>query len=157
MAETSKLENVIASVQKYLSDQLESTYTIDWHNAEVDTEAETQWITPRFMEPAKDFIRNYTSGAITERGYIVFLPLNINVFTRAAAQTDAYAHLTIRDAVFASFKPLTEIDFTDHVGGGVAGALGSIVCWDVADTPLPDEDGLIGHNVTVTLRYEESF
>ncbi len=154
MAETSKLENAIASVQVYLNTQLGSTYTIDWHLSEVDTEAESQWISPRFMEPAKQFIRNFNS---TERGYIVFLPLNINVFVRATAQADAYAHLTIRDAVFASFKPLTEIPFTDHVGSGVAGALGSIVCWDVNDTPLPDEDGLIGHNITVTLRYEESF
>lgn len=154
MAETSKLENAIASVSKYLSDQLSATYSIDWQGMEVDTESETQWIQPRFMEPVRQFIRNYNA---TERGYIVFLPLNINVFVRAVAQTDAYAHYTIRDAVFSSFKPLTEIDFTDHVGSGAAGGLGSIICYEIADTPLPNKDGLIGHNITVTLRYEESF
>lgn len=155
MAETSKLENVISSVNVYLNTQLGGTYTIDWDGAEIDTESETQWIQPRYLEPQREFIRHYNS---TERGHIVYLPLSVNIFIKAVAQTDIYKRQEIRDAVFAKFKPLTAIDFTDNVGSGVAGALGTILCWDtISDTALPNKDSLLGWNITTLLRYEESY
>jgi hypothetical protein len=155
MAETSKLENVISSVMSYLNTQLGGTYSIDADGAELDTESETQWIQPRFLESQRTFIRNYNS---TERGYITYLPLSVNIFIRAVALTDIYKRQEIRDAVFAKFKPLTAIDFTDNVGSGAAGGLGTITCWDImSDTALENKDGLLGWNITILLRYEESY
>jgi hypothetical protein len=155
MADTSKLENVISSVNAYLNTQLGGTYTIDADGAEIDTESETQWIQPRYLDPQRTFIRNYNS---TEAGYVTLLPLSINIFTRAVGSTDIYKRMEIRDAVFAKFKPKTTIDFTDNVGGGAAGGLGSLYCYEVmSDTALPNKDGLLGWNITILIRYEESF
>jgi hypothetical protein len=155
MADTSKLENVISSVMSYFNTQLGGTYSIDADGAELDTESETQWLEPRFLEPQRQFIRRYNS---TEKGYITYLPLSVNIFIKAVAQTDIYKLMEIRDAVFAAFKPLTGIDFTDNVGSGAAGGLGTITCWDImSDTALENKDGLAGRNLTILLRYEESF
>lgn len=150
MAATSQLENAIASVNVHVAAQLAS-YTLEFPGADLDTEAQTAWIRVDFLAATRSFIRSVSS---TEKGYLTYIPVSFNCFSKES--DNSYRVLELRDAVFNAMKPMTSIDFTDHAGASAS--LGTMTAWEVInDTPLETRDGIRGHNITISVRYEEQF
>lgn len=147
----SQMENVIASINKHIADQLSGSWTLEFRGVDLDTEAQTNWIRVDYLDVARTFIRNVST---TERGHVAYVPVSFNCFSKS--ETDTYKTLEMRDAVFTAMKPMTEITLKNYAGD--SSTLGTMQTWDVvSDVALPMKDGIRGHNVTISVRFEESF
>ncbi len=120
---SSKFENVKASIEKYISDSLASTFTIDWQGREsVNIEGSDEYIQPTIIRGKQNYGRQVTG---TTKGNDVEFMVNINMFLKKDSVDNAHRLAEIRDTVanyFQEDQTISIYDYADdsaHLGNAI--------------------------------------
>lgn len=111
---SSKSENIKSSIEKYIFDNLNSTFTVDWQgNESVDVEGADEYIQPTIIKAAKQYGRQVTGST---KGNVVEYLININMFLKKGSVTNAHRLSEIRDTVAQYFEEDQVIPIMNYAG-----------------------------------------
>jgi len=166
-----RLQNVVASLEKYIQDTLVTTdgVAVAWPGVPFDSRDLASWVELYYLGKGDTARFGRVNG--DDAGADVRLQVQFACFSRrrtaAGVPTNRAAHLILRDKVLGRFPLGGEITLTDYEGG--TGPADVICVTEVNDTPLAPAtgarsvvagmdgsgQGLSAWMVTVVLRYIE--
>lgn len=129
-----EFEDVVATINKKISDEFSGIIPIDWDGVGFDTEGETEWLQPTVLACIANPVRYGEHHKVYR--------LDVNIFVRP--QLDAYRHYELADDIVALFEQ-QDIDLLS--GNGML-RFGEIQLTNIP-MPIPAEQYLIQVNASV--------
>jgi hypothetical protein len=144
-----RIENVKYSIERYLNDNLGSTYTFDWEGAPFETTGVEEWIQERVMGlGGGDYHRGVST---TQDGQTVPVLLSLNIFVNKEKTVKTNRHYEIRDDVYNYLKIGSQINFYDFASGNTSAVVQIMKVREIiTDSPIPDEQ-FYQYNLTVSI------
>lgn len=162
LATTAILENVKASIESYVKDNLEGAdgLTVGWQDMEFRTEDVDEWIEPSMVGSTRTFHRQVSS---TQRGHTIDMLYQIDIFVkRFSALANEVINLNrlieVRDIVLGRFVEHTKISLKDFTQGGNP-EVGKLIVREVTTdqrNPSGDTD-LLRWTIAVRVQYLEVY
>ena len=155
--QSGKIQNVKASLEKYIGDNLVITegLTMDFEGKPFEGTGMAEWIEERILgSGSRDFHRQVSSSATGQTTQII---LNMNIFVNPDKTTKTNRHYEIRDIVADYFKIGTQIALYDFSNNDWATSLQEMEVREIiTDRPIPDLDFLM-YSFTVGIAWLESW
>lgn len=156
---TAQMENVEASLYKYLYDSLVTAegLSVVWPGVRADTSGYAEWVEVR--RPAvtrRDYHRQIGGG---QEGATARLMLDIACFVKSPGDADAYQITTLRDKVAYYLSINTKIDLNDYAddSSNVGTLRVEEIITDSQIIPSPAEKNVEMWVYSVALSYLEKF
>ena len=151
-----KIQNVKASLEKYISEnlQVKEGFTMDYEGVPFESAGNNEWIQERILSfGKKDFRRQTSSTGL--RGYLTLIMLSFNIFVDSENTLRTNRIYEIRDTIMDYFKEGTKISLYDFSTGEWNTILDSLIVRGIeTDSPIPNDD-LSQYNVTVGIDWLE--
>jgi len=152
-----KFQNVKASLEKYIKDNLVTTegLVVDFEGFPFEGTGRSEWIEERILGPGeRDYHRQVSS---TTTGQTTEIVLNFNIFVNPDKTTKTNRHYEIRDIVADYFKIGTQIDLYDFSNNDWTTSLQKMEVRDViTDRTIPDPS-FLQFTFTVGIAWQESW
>ena len=152
-----KIQNVKASIEKYIDDNLVATagLTMDWEGVPFESSGVSCWVQPRIIGMGgRDFHRQVTSGSTL--GQTTQVLLNFNIFVSPEQMPPrTNRHYQVRDRIAGYFCIGKQIDLYD-IGDWTTSLQKMEVDEIITDRTVPDPD-FYQYNYTVGIRWLEKW
>ena len=152
--QSGKIQNVKASVEKYIYDRLVTTsgLTIDWEGLPFESSGVSVWVQPRILGTGnRDFHRQVSGSTLGQTTQVL---VNFNVFVNPelmAPRTNR--HYQVRDKIANYFCIGKQIDLYD-VGDWASSLQKMEVDEIITDRTIPDPD-FYQYNYTIGISWLE--
>ena len=152
-----KIQNVKASIEKYIKDNIETGQgiSIDWEGSMFEEGDKNEWIQERILSGGnRDYHR---STDVDKEGQTTQIILNFNIFVNRQNTQKTNRHYELRDILFEYFKIGTEIDLYDFSSGNFNTSLQKMMITEIiTDQPIPDE-AYFQYNFTIGMNWLEQW
>ena len=136
-----KLQNVKASVEKYINDTLVITHglTVNYEGIPFEVASREEWVEETILGLGDfEYVRGVDSSHF---GQLTTVLLNFNIFVNKEKTLRSNRHYEIRDVVFDYFKVGTTVDMYDFSNSNFVTVIQKLKVREViTDTPIPENN-----------------
>ncbi|MBW8001770.1 MAG: hypothetical protein FVQ80_07070 [Planctomycetes bacterium] len=148
-----KLQNVKASVEKYVNDKLVVTegFTVNYEGHPFEVASAEEWIDETILGLGDfEYVRGVDSSSF---GQLTNVILNFNIFVNKEKTLQSNRHYVIRDIIFDYFKIGTTVNMYDFSEGNFVTVIQTLKVREVVtDSPLV-EDNYFRYTLTFGLEW----
>ncbi|NHJ85610.1 MAG: hypothetical protein FK734_09120 [Asgard group archaeon] len=153
----SKMQNVKASIEKYIGDNLVTTegLKVNYEGLQFETDGLAEWVQEDLIGNTSEFHRQVDEQ--NRYGQTTSILLNFNIFVKKNETKKTNRHYEIRDLISNYFKIGTEINLYDFYNGDFSTVLQVMKIREiVTDRKIPD-DNFYQYAYTVSLDWLEKW
>ena len=151
-----KVQNVKASLEKYIADNLSTTegLTIAYEGFPFESSGVTEWVQENILKGGRSFHRQVDT---TNIGQTTEVMINFNLFVDPSKTAKTNRHYELRDIVAGYFSIGKTISLYDFYNGEFVTSLQSMKVRDVVtDTAIPN-DNYLQYNYTISIDWLEKW
>jgi len=154
-----KLQNVKASIEKYIYDNLYTTegLTICWEDVPFEESGVSEWVQETIIGPSERMYHRQVSGSTTY-GNTTMILLNFNIFVNPKENKNIVNRTyKLRDKIHNYFTIGKEIDLYDYSSGNFTTSLQKMSIDEIiTDNQIPN-DNYQQYNLTYVIEWLEKW